>query len=547
MNFRYSRTGLAGSEKRLQRGLEILPGLLSWSVLTGLLALTFIRPLWAALLVIAFLLYWLLRMLYLTLFLIIGYTALTAEQRTDWPAWIRTLEAAGTSGRLEPPPVGEALLERLAWKTHLQESKKALGSGGPIPSPDEIHHLVIFPIAREEKAVYEQGIESLLRQGTPLDRITVFLAVEALAPEPIQKQALEVCRKYRNRFRELRAVFHPAGLPGEARVKGANVTHAAKEAAAFLQEHGIPFDRVIVSCFDADTVVSPAYLACLTYHFMTCPRRNQASFQPIPVYHNNIWEVPGFARVLDVGASFFQLVEATNPEKLVTFSSHSMSFQALVEMDYWPVDMISDDSAIFWKALIHYDGDYRVVPMYVTVSMDVAASEDWRRTAINVYKQKRRWAWGVENFPLVARAFLRNRAIPRRLKIKHLFKLLEGHLAWATWPFILTFIGWLPAITAGRDFSDTVLYYSTPRISLVIYQLASLSLATSVVLSILLLPRPKLRFSVARRALHLIEWLSVPLISILLSALPALDAQTRLMLGRYMEFWVTEKKRRRER
>ena len=156
--------------------------------------------------------------------------------------------------------------------------------------------------------------------------------------------------------------MHPAVVPGEARVKGANATCAAKQAAAFFQRHQIPFENVIISCFDADTVVSPNYFACLTYHFMVCPDRLRASFQPIPVYHNNIWHVPGFARVVETGSSFYQLIEATNPEKLVTFSSHSMSFKALVDVDYWPVDMISDDSAIFWKAYIHYDGQYQGDP-----------------------------------------------------------------------------------------------------------------------------------------------------------------------------------------
>jgi hypothetical protein len=33
-------------------------------------------------------------------------------------------------------------------------------------------------------------------------------------------------------------------------------------------------------------------------------------------------------------------------------------------------------------------------------------------------------------------------------------------------------------------------------------------------------------------------------IVVFLSALPALDAQTKLMFGKYMEFWVTEKKRK---
>ena len=39
------------------------------------------------------------------------------------------------------------------------------------------------------------------------------------------------------------------------------------------------------------------------------------------------------------------------------------------------------------------------------------------------------------------------------------------------------------------------------------------------------------------------EWLLVPVIAIFLGALPALDAQTRLLLGRYLEFQVTEKTR----
>ena len=52
-----------------------------------------------------------------------------------------------------------------------------------------------------------------------------------------------------------------------------------------------------------------------------------------------------------------------------------MSFKALVEIGYWPVDMISDDSSIYWKAYIHYPGGYTVVPMLVTVSMDLAQDE----------------------------------------------------------------------------------------------------------------------------------------------------------------------------
>jgi hypothetical protein len=349
----------------------------------------------------------------------------------------------------------------------------------------------------------------------------------------------------RPRFLDVLLVVHPDAVPGEARVKGANATCAGKAAAEYLRQRGVPFEHVVASCFDADTVVSREYFACLTYQFLLAPDRAQASFQPIPVFHNNIWEVPGFARVLDIGSSFFQLIEATNPQKLVTFSSHSMSFKALVDVGYWPVDLISDDSAIFWKAFIHYDGRYRVIPLNTTLSMDVAGTASWWHTAVQVYRQKRRWAWGVENFPIVMRAFLRAGRIPALSKVRHAFKLFETHVSWATWGFLLTVIGWLPVFMAGREFSDSVVYYSAPRITATIFSLASLSLVTTIVLSLCLLPRAKVRVSLLRRLGHAVEWLLIPFISTFFSALPALDAQTRLMLGRYMQFGVTEKNRGR--
>lgn len=538
MTFRFSRQGLQGRERVLQRAFEMLPGATSWTMLIGMTVLACWQPLLAAMLIIAFDLYWLLRLFYMTLFLVLSYLRLSTERQTDWMARLRDVD------RLQAIAVTPGTLgQRISHWVHHRTLKRLTQQQRPPPRSTEIYHVVLIPILTEVPEVLEPGIKHLAEQPMAADRVWLVLALEGRASREVQEGVRALATAYRRLFQEVLVIVHPNDRPGEARVKGANATYAAKTVATRLRERAISFDRVIVSCFDADTVVSPQYLAALTYAFLVCPDRAQASFQPIPVYHNNIWEVPGFARVLDIGSSFFQLVEATDVEHLVTFSSHSMSFAALVEAGYWPVDLVSDDSAIFWKAFIHFDGRYRTVPIYVTLSMDVVVADSWWRTIVSVYRQKRRWAWGVENFAFVARAFVHASQIPWLRRVRYASKLFANHIAWATWPFLLGLIGWLPALFAAREFSDSVLYYSAPRITGIIFSLASLSLLVTIGLSLCLLPRRTVPRGLRTTIGHAVEWLLVPLISIALSALPALDAQTRLMLGRYLEFWSPRKPR----
>ena len=545
MKFKFSRQHLAGREAVFERIFEIVPGLASWTILLGMVAISFLYPLLGAMLIIAFDFYWLLRLFYMTLFLVLAYLRLSMEKDTDWMERIHGLDHLDRHlYDLQNQHFNLDFKKGASLWVHKRKVEYLKQSGSLPPASSEIYHLVIFSVAKESQEIIEPGIENLVHQHFPQKQILVVIALEAWADEQIKAGVWAIQTKYRDYFFDFLVPVHPDNIPGEARVKGANVTYAAKAAAQYLEAKGIPFDNVVVSCFDADTVVSPEYFTCLTYHFMVYPKRNQASFQPIPVYHNNIWEASAFARVLDIGSSFFQLIEATNPEQLVTFSSHSMSFKALVDVGYWPVDMISDDSAIFWKALLHFDGEYRVIPMYVTLSMDVVSGETWWKAIINVYRQKRRWAWGVENFPIVMRGFLANNQISFWNKLTYGFKLFEDNVAWATWAFLLTFIGWLPALFAGREFSNSVLYYSAPRITGLIFNMASLALVATIVLSLYLLPKKKMKNPLLKRIALAIEWLLVPLIVVFLSALPALEAQTRLALGKYMEFWVTDKKRK---
>ncbi|MCM8761621.1 MAG: glycosyltransferase family 2 protein, partial [Candidatus Omnitrophica bacterium] len=297
----------------------------------------------------------------------------------------------------------------------------------------DIYHAVLFPAYKEGADVLVPSIEALENTNYPKDRMIVILSVEERAGDEAWKNAERLKRQYEKSFWQFIITRHPDGLPGEVKVKGANATWGAKALKDFLDRSKIDYEHVIISCFDADTCADKEYFGCLTYHYMTNHDRTRSSYQPIPVYNNNIWHARTVGRILELGSSFMQMIETMRQEKFVTFSSHSMSFKTLVEVGYWPVNMISDDSAIYWKCFIHFNGHYSVIPIYVTVSMDVATEKKILPTIIKQYKQKRRWAWGVENFPYVAVSFMHNKKIPLITKIRRLLNILENHYTWAVW------------------------------------------------------------------------------------------------------------------
>jgi len=229
-------------------------------------------------------------------------------------------------------------------------------------------------------------------------------------------------------------------------------------------------------------------------------------------------------------------------KEMVTFSSHSEPFDTLVRVNFWPVNMISEDSIIYWKCYSYYRGDYRVTPIYLPISLDAVLAETYWKTIKNQYKQKRRWAYGIENFPIIMRSLWPEKKIGLIKKLRVAFEMLEGHHSWATAPFILAILGFLPLILGGSAFNESVLAHNLPFITRYLMSLAMAGLIISVFLSFLMLPpRPK-KYSRKRYIYMFFQWFLIPIIAPFLGAMPAIDSQTRILIKKYFgEFWVTEK------
>jgi hypothetical protein len=550
-------------ERIIQRSLEIIPGILTWTTLIGMFVFSFTFPIYVAIFVIVFDIYWIYRTLFIAYYSVEGYRKLRKGKEIDW--WERCQNIMNPekyeeiiNGRIfsmEASLAESANLSRKEkkifkkeigrCKEYLEEVREISKVKDQILDWREIIHVVMLPTASEPAEVIEPAIQAIADSNFPNQQFIILLATEEREPEEQRLEKVNYLKnKFQGVFRDFIVTTHIV-KDDEMKAKGSNATFAAKFLAEYLKEKNINFKKVIFSNFDCDSVAHKEYFAALTYEYIIDPKRLQRSYQPLPMYHNNLWDTNAFVRVIVTGSSFWHIFQSTRTEGMVTFSSHSEPFDTLFKVNFWPINMISEDSIIYWKCYTYYNGDYKVKPIYLPISLDAVLAENYWKTIKNQYKQKRRWAYGIENFPVIMRAIGPNKKIGLWRKIKVAFEMLEGHHSWATASVILAILGWLPLIFGGDSFNQSVLAHNLPFITRYLMTLAMFGLVISMSLSFLLMPPRPPKYSKWRNFYMLIQWVLVPIIAPFLGSMPSIDSQTRIMLGKYFgEFWVTEKMRK---
>jgi len=488
-----------------ERFLEILPGATVWMALILPIVFSFIAPAIVATYVLIFDLYWLYKSIVMGAHLVSGYFHLKHDMRVDWLEKCKKL------------PDEEIYLD---WK--------------------KIYHAIIFTTYKEEVETLIPSIQSVLDADFPNDRKIIVLATEKRDEAHAKKVAEILEKKFANRFFKFMTTLHP-DIVGEVKAKGANARWAAKILQRFIDDKKIPYENALVTTCDADSRLHHKYLACLTYKYITNPNREHRSFQPIPLYSNNIWHAPAFSRIIAFGNSFWQLIEATRPWRLINFSTHAMSLKTLVEIDFWDVTVVNEDSRQFWRAYFKFDGDHEVVPIFTPVYMDAVLAHSFIQTIKDQYLQKKRWYYGVEHFPYVVISSIKAKQIPLWDRITKNYRLFEANYSLATSSIYIAVIAWLPLIF-GPGFHETVLAQNMPVIIRILLGLTWGGLIASMIISMLLLPPKPPGFGRRKHLEMITQWIFIPITAIFFSSFPAIDAQTRFMLGKYMTFRVTVKK-----
>jgi len=486
---------------------ELVPATLVWTTFIGAVVLSFFWPLAVIYFIIAFDLYWVTRVTHFVFYLALSYQRYKKAQKTDWFAKLQTLEK----------------------------------------NYQDYYHMIFLPTYKEPIEVLETTFQSLLDSNYPKDKMIVILGGEGRDEENFLKNAEIIKEKFADKFYKLLITVHPDGLEGELAGKGANAHWMGHRSKELVDQMGLDYEKIIVSYFDCDTCAHPEYFAHLTYRYLTHKNPTKAAFQPAVLYNNNIWESPAPMRITAFGTVFWLFAELMRPERMYTFSSHSIGYQALVDVNFWQKDIVTDDSRIFLQCFFRYHGNFEVVPLYIPVSMDTVIGDSYWQGMKNLYKQQRRWAWGIEHLPYMMEKFRKNKMIPWWRKMKYLFNLAEGMYSWATAPILIFVLGHLPLWVATFHIeSSSVIVQNTPYVLQWLMRAAMAGILVSAILSIGLLPKKPKSDPKHKYLIMLLQWLLLPITLILFGSIPAVEAQTRLALGKkyHLGFWVTPKARR---
>ncbi|MFA5188528.1 MAG: glycosyltransferase family 2 protein [Patescibacteria group bacterium] len=493
------------AERKKYRWREYIPGLMIWTTFIGSIVLSFIKPLWVIYIIILYSLYWILRLFYFIFYSILSAYTFNKHIKIDWKA------------------------------------KREL-----LPNWQDYYHLFILPTYSEPYEVLESSLNGILATGYPTDKIIIAISWEERKKEIYDVVEPIIREKFGNKFFKFLTTIHPDGLEGEIKGKAANANWVGWKCKELIDQLNIPYEKVIVSYFDCDTFVHPKYLDYLTHAYMTHPNPTRSSFQPAVLYNNNIWDAPAPMRITAFSTVFWLLAELMRPDRLYTFSSHAMSFKALVDVGFWEKDIVTDDSRIFLQCFIHYNGDYEVTPIYIPVSMDtvIADTSIWEGFK-SLYKQQRRWGWGVEHFPYMLYHFNKKKdLIPFKTRIKYIWNLGEGMYSWATAPILLFVLGRLPLYVAGPAVKATVIAQNAPFVLQWLMRIGMIGIFVSAILSLRLLPPRPQHETKFKWLIMALQWALLPINIIIFGAIPAAEAQTRLMIGKYLGFFVTPKTRK---
>ena len=390
----------------------------------------------------------------------------------------------------------------------------------------KLKHIIIVPIYTEPYNVIEENIRAIENTYYPYKKnITILLATEARAPDG-KDHAEKIIQKFRNSGINIVNIVHPSNIEWEWKVKWANITHAIREYEKMVQLNP---KETFVSTIDTDTKVEKSFFMIVTATFLQTDERDHAIYQYTPIYSNNWREWHFFARIIGTGTTMWQFFESQNPEFYRNFAVYGQSLVCLQKANYWSLTSIVEDGMQYWRSYFGWDGFFRIIHTPAICEMDLVDEKNIYRTIRSQY---------------ILPEFIKNKKIATGEKIRKTIYLVYNHLFWAGWPFMLFFIGYVPGVFTSVNHSLAT--FTVPIASSIIFTMLFATVIIPSILSIHIMRRYT-HFTVFDYIWNMIQWITVPILTLTLFSIPAIESQIRLYFGKRIDsFDTTEKMERKK-
>src|SRR5207253_7655113 len=233
---------------------EAAPGIVTWVLLLSpvWISLVFSGAFVVAVVVLVFDLYWFVRSFTVITGMWSTYLRMRQDMRVDWLARCR-----------QPAPEG-------------------------MPDPLSYYHLCIIPTYTEPYGVLERTVRAIVDSVYPkeLKLIGIITRVE---DKPGWANVARLQEQFGDQvagFFHIKDPMEPPLVPG----KSAAMNWGGRDMVRRLTERGYDLSRVLVTDLDSDYRVHPQYFGWISWHHARHPGRDYVIWQPVPLFHNNIWE-----------------------------------------------------------------------------------------------------------------------------------------------------------------------------------------------------------------------------------------------------------------
>lgn len=482
---------------KTRRSLELLPGIVSWTLI--------LFPIWGSFLIPY----------------IVAYFILFFDVYWFYKSFSLAVNAYVASKKIRNA-------ERMNWLNKLKQ----------LSNFRKVKHVVIIPNYKESLDKLRQTVQSIASQTLPTKQIFVVLGMEEREEDGMRK-ANAIIKEFRNTFGDIFATYHP-DIDAEVKGKSSNESYASKKAYDKLIKTGdIDIDFATISSVDADSIFDKQYFSYLSHSFLTDNNRYNKFWQSANVNHNNFWTVPAPIRIIAFFGSLWRTALLVQKDRLISNSTYSLSFSLLKRINFWDTDVIPEDYRVFFKAFYKLQGKVWIEPIFLKTSMDAPLSSSYIKSLKNKYHQERRWSWGVSDDYLYIKWWLTIPNVPFMRKSIMLYNVLMDHFLWPVNWFIITIAAnIIPLINPA--FQRTTLGYSLPSLSGLILTSCLIALIAMVVIDFKNRPKNP-SVSKFREFLFPLQLILIPIVGFFLSTLPALISHTQLIRGKRLEYKVTEK------